>query len=271
MIGAFPPLQSFFGNITAEGSTQVLMHQRIGQVQTKYPLWVFGHEADQKFAVLLGEGIWRWKLNESKTNTNIPIITDLVNSTVRYLITKDDKRKFKIVSDQKVYDEIDQIIFNAELYNDSYQLENEPDVKVLITNDANKQYNYTMAKSSNAYTLDIGSLPPGQYQYKATTQHHGKKLEAKGTLSVNPIQKELFDLQADFGLLQQMADQSGGELVHSEQILSLVDKIKSNEKIKPQIHSLKKNEPLINLKWIFFIIALSLALEWILRRTMGKY
>ena len=55
------------------------------------------------------------------------------------------------------------------------------------------------------------------------------------------------------------------------QTLAVAEKIKANETVKPVIYQTTPTNPLINLKWIFALLALLLAVEWFLRRYFGAY
>ena len=99
----------------------------------------------------------------------------------------------------------------------------------------------------------------------------GKELTSGGDFSVKNNDKELFDLMADFGLLRQISEDSGGRFISVNELDKLADMIKSNDAIKPIIRSDKRTDPLINLKWIFGLLAFLLSAEWALRRYLGRY
>jgi len=52
---------------------------------------------------------------------------------------------------------------------------------------------------------------------------------------------------------------------------SIAEKIKNNAVVKPVIYQTTQTNPLINLKWIFALLAVLLGLEWFLRRYYGAY
>ncbi|MBK6373988.1 MAG: hypothetical protein IPF67_12695 [Saprospiraceae bacterium] len=134
-----------------------------------------------------------------------------------------------------------------------------------------KEFKYALDRTEHGYKLDIGQLNSGSYNYTARVKYQGKELTYTGNFNVRVIGKEMFDLVADFGLMRQLSAQSGGLTLYENQLDQLVEKIKYNEAIKPVISTNKKTDPLINLKWIFGLLALLLAAEWFIRRYMGKY
>ena len=210
-------------------------------------------------------------MSESARTGRTPVFNDIVSNTMRYLATREDKRKFKVRSDETNYEESDNIVFSGELYNENYELVNEPEVNMTLTGSDRKEFKYALDRTEHGYKLDIGQLNSGSYNYTARVKYQGKELTSTGNFNVRVIGKEMFDLVADFGLLRQLSAQSGGLPLYENQLDQLVDKIKSNEAIKRIISTNKKTDPLINLKWIFGLLALLLAAEWFIRRYMGKY
>jgi hypothetical protein len=59
--------------------------------------------------------------------------------------------------------------------------------------------------------------------------------------------------------------------VAADGLAGIADLIKNKETIKPVIYQTSQTNPIINLKWIFAILAALLALEWFLRRYFGAY
>jgi len=95
-IKSFPPLVSPFGNYAANKDVQVLLNQRIGNVKTTMPLLYFGNSEAQKFAVLAGEGIWKWRLREHYEFNSTEAVTALLTKTVQFLATTEKKTPFRV-------------------------------------------------------------------------------------------------------------------------------------------------------------------------------
>jgi hypothetical protein len=267
----FNPVTSAFGNFAATPQAQVLLRKRIGKVNTDQPLLAFGEVNGIKTGIFLAEGMWRWRLFDYLQHSNHEIFDEIFGKSVQYLSLKEDKRKFRVTLDKNIFNENEPITFGAELYNDNYELFNEPDVSLSIRNREGKEFTYTFNKLGKAYTLNAGILPVGTYTYKASSTFNGQPLTFEGKFSVQPIQMELFETTANHAVLRQLSAKFGGEQLLPGTLTSLVDKIKANQAVKPVIYQTTKTNPLINLKWIFAILAFLLALEWFLRRYFGAY
>lgn len=267
----FSPVTSAFGRFSAQPHAQVLLRKRIGKVDTDQPLLAVGESNGNKTGLLLAEGLWRWHLFDFLQHQNHEIFDELVGKTVQFLSLKEDKRKFRVTLDKNIFNENEQVTFGAELYDDNYELTNEPDVAMSIRNREGKEFTYTFAKLGKAYTLNAGILPIGPYTFKANVNFNGQNLVYEGRFSVQPIELELFETTANHAVLRQLSGKYGGETVFANQLAAIAEKIKSNETVKPVIYQTTQTNPLINLKWIFALLALLLSGEWFLRRYYGAY
>ncbi len=271
MTKRFPPLQSPFGEYAAGGNTDVLLEQKIGTVETGYPLMVFGERDGIKQAVICGEGIFKWRIFNYLQQQHFEQVDELLGKTLQYLSVKRDKRRFRANASKNLYDENEHVFIDAELYNESYELINDPDASVTLTDQDGKQFSFTMSKTTSAYTLDAGILPTGSYRYTASVEVDGNKLTSNGRFSIKPIQLELFETTADYGLLRLMSERTGGEQRTLDGISTLAERISGDETVRPTLYSTLKTRAVINLKWIFFALIGLLILEWFIRRYKGAY
>jgi hypothetical protein len=271
VLPSFNPLTAAFGNFAATPQAQVLLTKRIGKVDTDQPLLAVGETNGIKTGILLAEGLWKWRLFDFLQHQNNEVFDELIGKTVQYLSVKEDKRKFRINQDKNIFNENEPVTFGAELYNDNYDLTNTQDVAMSIRNRDGKEFTYTFNKLGKAYALNAGILPVGAYTYKAETNFNGVALAYEGRFSVQPIQLELFETTANHAVLRALSTKFGGETVFPAQMTSILEKIKANQTVKPVIYQTTSTNPLINVKWIFALLALLLSAEWFLRRYFGSY
>ena len=266
----FSPLQCPFGNYKINSSVSVLFNQRIGLVETQQPLFLFSQSGERKTGIICGDGIWRWRLQDFAEHNNQNIFNELIDKTVQYLSAKIDKSFFRVISKNNFY-ENESVEFEAEVYNDSYELINDPEVSVTITNADGKRFPFTFNKTSNAYRLNAGIFPVGNYRYEAKVKVGAKIYSEKGEFSVAALQVETTNTIADYQLLYSLAKKSGGEMIYPNQLDKLAEILNAREDIKPISHSEKKLSDMINLKWIFFLLLSLISLEWFMRKINGAY
>jgi hypothetical protein len=188
----------------------------------------------------------------------------------QYVTVKTDKRRFRISVSKNIFNENEPVIFDAELYNESYELVNEPDVSLTITNNKGKDFNYTFNKTAKGYSLSAGVFPAGNYRYRGAVTYNGQNLTFDGQFSIQPIQLEIYETSADHAMLRRLSQEFGGQVFYQNQLGALGDSLLAKD-IKPVIYSTNRTRSVINLKWIFFLLVGMLSLEWFLRRYFGAY
>jgi len=269
-IAALPPLLAPYGSYNSPPAGTTLFRQRIGSVETTYPLLSFGDDAGQRTAVLTGEGLWRWQLAEYQTHGNHHAIEELFVQGVQYLTANANRQRFIVYPAKRVFDEGENVLLNAELYNDALELINTPDVKIDLKSETGKNYSFLFTRNNQSYQLDAGTLPIGEYNYIATTKNGAKSFSASGQLTVKPLNLEARQSAANHPLLNTIAKQSGGVMLPPSQIDRLADLIRKNENIKTVVYEDKRFSDIIDVKWVFVLILALLATEWFLRKREGE-
>jgi hypothetical protein len=260
-----PALKTFFGNYSASNGINSLIYQRIGSVLTENPVLFFTETNGLKQAGFIGDGLWRWKMRDFEEHKNTNLFNELISKCIQYLSVKSDKSFFRLNA-KKIVNDNESVELDAEVYNKSYELITEPDVLLTITNQDKKQFNYTFSKTSNAYKLNVGLLPAGQYNYQAKVKVNNEVIIKQGILVVKEIVAEKINTVANHQLLFQLANKTGGKLVYPNQLQLLETEILNNQLIKPITYTQTTTNPLIDLKWLIVLILGLLSAEWFLRK-----
>lgn len=267
----FPPLIAPFGEYNLVSTASSLLFQNIRSVQTSYPLVSFQEQEGVKTGIIVGEGIWKWRLFDFLQNGNYEITSELINKIIQFVSKKKDNRKFIVSATNTLYKENESIIINGQLYNDNYELVNDPEVFISVFGTGNQEYQYILNRVNDNYSLDIGILPVDAYSFRAKTTFNGKEYSDRGRFSIQEIQLESFDLEARHNVLFALSDQRGGKVYGANEMNDLSEEILTKAEIKPIIYQNVKTSPLIHLKWIFGILLLLISLEWIIRRYYGSF
>jgi hypothetical protein len=269
-LALLPPLFAPFGNYSAPSAQSVLLKQKIGSVETSYPLLAFGEDAGTRVAILTAEGIWKWRLAEYAANANYSAVDELLSQSVQYLTAKGDHSRFRVYPARNVFDESEDVILNAELYNDALELVNTPDVKIDLKNKSGKIYSFIFSRNGQSYQLDAGTLPPDDYTYTASTKLGDKTFTAAGQLVVKAINAETRQSAADHRLLYKLAHDNGGQMLMPSQTEQLAALIRKNENIKTIVYDDKSYRDLVDEKWVFALILALLSAEWFIRKHEGE-
>ena len=270
-ISKFPPIAVAFGNFAVNPASQTLLFQRINNVSTDFPLITFFEAGETKVGVICGEGIWRWRLYDFIQNKSHNATNEIISKTVQFLCVKADKRPFRVSLPKTIFNDNEPITFDAQLLNANFELVNTPDVDIVLRNKEGNEYPYQFLRSENAYNLNAGNLPVGDYTYTAKTKLGNVAHNAGGKFAISPLQLEAMRTRADHEVLLQLAAQHNGKMFYQKNMETLADEILSSNSAKPILYDTYLTESAINLKWIFALILLLLSAEWFTRKYLGAY
>ncbi len=266
-----PPLYCPFGDYNISLPHQILMFQKIGKLVTDMPLWVFVEGLQVRKTYICGEGIWRWPLTEFKVNGNSEQFKKLLYQTVQYLSATGNKRRFFLKDFKKEFFENEEIVFKTELYNESFEFFPDASIKLIITDENRKNYNFEFSESEGFYKANAGSLAAGNYHFTALTKINGKDLNLSGEFIVKENNAEYQQTTANYKLMNQIASTSGGRMFFSNNFQALPDTLAGRDDLKPISFQETENKSLINLKSLFFVILILLSAEWFFRKYFGRY
>lgn len=269
-IRSFPPISVPFGDMRFSPGVQTFLLQQVGQIKTDNPLIAFNKYRETKIGLIAGEGIWRWHLQAFRQFGSHDAFNDLTSRMVQYLATKEDKSLFR-VNGKNDYPENEQVVFDAELYNASYEPIIDKDIRMVIRNESGNEYTYAFSPVNGRYRLNAGNLPAGNYSYMASVISDGQTLKKTGEFSITPLQLELTNTVADHRMLHQLATEHGGKMYVPEQMAQMAEDIRAREDITSVSYETKNLNDLIRFKWILFLLLFLLGMEWLLRKRAGTY
>lgn len=265
----YPPVQVHFGKLVLPPTITPLLFQRVGNLTTEKPLLYILNE-ERKTAIMMGEGMWRWRLHEFSRTEKTEAFDELIGKLVQFLSTTDDKRKFRSYTTQQQFADTEPVVFESQVYNDIYEPVYGNTVNLELTDEQGKrtQYSYILSPGNSRYA--INGLREGVYRYRSSTTLDGKTEEIRGQFLVFEQQIELQNLTADFDLLRKLSQSSGGMFHTLAQWNEAQQKLVQAE-ARSVIRSEARYDSLINLKWIFFVLLLLIGAEWFLRKYFGGY
>ena len=265
----FPPLQSPFAQYQFSPLAEILFYQKIGTVATRNPLVLFTRVSEKKIGIVAGENIWRWRMNNFIQQSNFEAFDLFIDKTAQYLSTKDDKSFFRIDFKSKIT-ENEPVEMDAALYNATYELINDPDVNITITDAAGKIYPFVFSKTAKSYYLNAGLFPVGEYSFKATTRVGPTPYLKKGKFFIEQVNIENSNLVADHQALYRIASTHDGIMIGKDSIAALADKITARHDLRSVSIFQQRMTDLIGNLWIFVIIITLLTAEWVIRKREGK-
>jgi hypothetical protein len=266
----FPPIEVPFGDYSLSGPTEVLMYQKLGSITTRKPLMAFYDDGTKKSAVLMGQNIWKWKLQESAIDGEADQFKNFITKTVQFLSVKNDKKRFQFKLRNTTFLTSETVVFDSEVYNDIYEriYGNFINLEIISEDGSSKNFNFEDSQFNNSFK--IPPLESGVYLYSASVKIGDKTFTDKGEFLIENVNPEYIDLTANHNLLKHVSNKTGGQYIHFSELNTVTDLIKS-QNFKSVIRSSETFFPLNqSLLWFLFIFLLFSA-EWFLRKYWGGY
>jgi hypothetical protein len=270
LLQKLPPVSVPFGEYKATANTEVILYQKVGALVTNKPLLAVNTDKAKKSAVLAGEGLWEWWLEEYNLTEKHEAVDDLVNKLVQYLSAKEDKRKLRVYPVTDEFLATEKVVFEAETYNDIYERIYDIPIRLQVTGEENKVNNYSFTNSESNSRFEISGLGKGIYTYKATAQVQGKSETVTGEFRVKDLQLEALTTTADHNLLRKLAEATNGKFYLPTEVDQLTATLTQNPP-PDVIQTSEELLELIHLKWLFFLLLALLTIEWGTRKYQGAY
>lgn len=258
-----PPLSVPNASIQAGVATSLLFTQK-GEGADQ-PLWVLQSGTTPK-AMLLGEGLWRWRLYEYRYFNQHQVVDECIRQTVSFLAANANEKPFRVEMPKHVWSDQESISLNAYLLNPSNEPVNTPDARLTIRDSAGQARTFTFERAGNAYRLNVGVWAGGTYSYTAQCTYNGRALSVSGSFVVQNQPLELIETGADYAFLNSLAHKYNGRTVQRQNLEGLYNDLVNNKDIRPQLQSTTESVPLIDWKWYFLLLLLIAAAEWLLRK-----
>lgn len=259
-IEAMPPLTAPFGEARLSPDIQMLFTARIGPVDSRQPLVAATTQGEMRRTFVWGEGLWRWRLADYQSGNTFEHFDRLVTQLVAFTAMQQQRDRLQVETERS-YSQGETPIVRAQLYNESYELTNTPDISFILTGDSVRA-DYQFARDGQAYRLALPDLPQGLYHYTATSGD----LSATGTFAIEALNLEQRCLVADHNMLRTISATTGGEMFYPNQLSELKTQLSA---IKPTIYTHTRYAEFLRLPLVLALILLLLAAEWVLRKYHG--
>jgi hypothetical protein len=160
----FPPLEHPFGTITAVQNMATLLQARIRNVKTENPLFAFSETNGKRNAFLLGEGIWKWRMENYIGKKSFDEFDVFIDKTIQFLATN-SKRKSLVVNHENFYNSGEVISITAQSFNKNYEFNEDARLTIQLKNKAdNSVKTYDFLKGTNEYKVNLDGAKGRQLQ-----------------------------------------------------------------------------------------------------------
>ncbi|WP_299889741.1 VWA domain-containing protein [uncultured Lacinutrix sp.] len=264
---SFPPLLSSFGEPTFSVPVETILYKKVGSIETEEPLLSTFEIGGRREAVLFGENIWKWRAQSYVNNKGFNEFDNFIGKLIQYLAS--NKRKNRLdIEYESFYEGNNNVIISAQFFNKNYEFDAKENLKITLKDKISETVKTVpFILKNNNYQVDLSSLPASDYDFtvKATSENISKS----GTFKILEYNVEQQFLNADVTKLRKVATNSKGSSYFVDNYKVLVNDLINDERYKPIQKSSKNIVPLIDWKYLLAIIALTLAIEWFMRKYNG--
>jgi len=262
-----PPLQVPTSEWSPTPDAQVLATA----ATTSAPLLVLRRRAGLRTAAVLGSGVWRWALLPSELQAADPLWPGLASNLLRWASTEENDSPVRIRPTASTFGGTEAVSFTGQVYNESMQPVSDAAVEVTVTDSTGTEYPYTMdAAGQGRYTLEVGTLPEGTYQYEAQARLGDTELGTdQGEFSVAPLRIEYQAPRADAVLMRQLANRAGGTAYTPQTVDQLPADLSDQNSFSSEVVRQSSEAELWRTSVFLIAILALLATEWTLRKFLG--
>ena len=265
-ISEYPPLSVPFSiNYNLVPTAKKLVFQSVNGLKMNYPLIYFFKDKGVKNGVLLGEGIWRWKMYEFNQTNDAQVFKSFFKKIIQYLKVTEKKSRLKISVPKENF--VDQSLnIYAEYYNELIEINNDVDIIFSYSKKGQQKFSKNLIPRNNYYDLSLDGLSIGEYNYQVNVEGLKNKISSIGSFSIVNSQREKMNTVANHQNLS-IINQKGRSYSISN-FDQLIDKLIISAESKNKSHLEEKAKDIINYKWLIILLFFPF-LEWIIRKDKG--
>ena len=263
----YPPLESEFGGLDFSVPNDVILYKTVNGINTEQPLLSTLEINNTKHALLSGEGFWRWRAQAYLDSESFTDFDNFIGKLVQYL-SSNKKRKRINVDYKSFYNGNDDVIISAQYFNKNYEFDAEASLSIVLKNkDSNDITEVPLLLNNGNYSVDLSGMDSGLYDF--TIKHNSEAIAISGSFQILEYNVEQQFLNADIEKLQALADNSNGKAYFGSESEALITNLLTDNRYATIQKSTKNIVPLIDWKYLLGLIALSLFVEWFIRKYNG--
>ncbi len=263
----FPPLEHSFGVITAKNNVNTLLSARVRNVPVQNPILTFTENGSKREAYLLGENIWKWRLENNLNKKSFEDFDLFTDKIIQFLISNASKKNLNVTY-ESFYNSGESIEISAEYFNKNYEFDEKAQLTIQVTNSKTKvTKKYDLLKATNSYKVNLDGLEAGNYIFKVAEKKSNTSFS--GSFEVLDFEIEKQFVNPDKNRLEQLASNTNGMVYYPNQMEKLIQNLIANDNYIPTQKEIIKKLPLIDWVWLLIIAVLALATEWFVRKYSG--
>lgn len=245
----------------------VLAHQKIGNLNTPFPLLFSADRSGRRTGVWMAEGWWRKRLYAHRQGGSSEALDRLLEKWTRFLAAAQSKDLISIDFRTK-YQKFEVIRPKALVQNKAGEPIPDLSVRLVLNHQEGESLEFFGNYEAGFYSFDINQLAPGTYTYVLEIDPEMKQ-EVRGQFHVQAVSKESLDRKARWNWMQHWAEKDEGHFVVAKEEKDWLKALETQLDLRPMQWVNYEKQSIIHWKWLAALVFLLLGLEWILRKLKG--
>lgn len=258
---SYPPLLSSSADVSFAGTDESLLTMNIRGVNLSNPLLSVSTNNDSKMALLLGENIWKWRVQNYRNDANFDNFDKFIGKLFLYLSENKKKNRLNLEY-QSIYEGVGKAKITATYFDEAFVFD--ANANLIITVNNNK---IPMLLKNGYFEADLSHLKPGNYNFLVTVNK--ENIKDGGKFSILDFDVEQQFLSSNYKKLEKTALATKAELFYPSKIEELIDNLVSDNRYVPIQKSTENVVSLIDFRILLAIIIAALTLEWFIRKYNG--
>ncbi len=262
----FPPLNSNAGTIGVENA-ETLVQMKILGTTLRSPLLFALDNENGKEVVLVGENIWKWRMQSFRNNQNFQNFDDFIGKLMLYLSSNKGKNRLD-VDYKSVYEGSNEAKIKASYFDEAFVFDSNASLIIKLKNtESGSSQEIPMLLKNNLYEADLTNVLPGQYTFTVNVEQENRTQSGSFTILDFDVEKQF--LSTDYRKLEQLASATNGKLYFPSNTNDLVQSLLSDNRFVPTQKATQNIVSLIDFRVLLAIIIAALAAEWFIRKYNG--
>ena len=264
---SFPPLNSPYGSSKFSIPFETILTKTVNGISKKDPVFATFETNGRRESVLFGEDIWQWRAHSYLNSKSFETFDDFMGKLIQYVASNKQKSRLNLEY-ESFYNGNTNIIIKAEFFDKNYIFDTREILSIKVKDIvSNATKTFPLILNTTNYQVDLSNLPPSDYSFTVSTSN--EKISKSGNFKILESNVEQQFLNANVTKLKQLAANSNGTHYFGANTDGLISSLLNDSRFVTIQKSQKKALPLIDWNYLLIIIALSLSVEWFLRKYNG--
>ena len=270
-IEASPPLDGPDVAWRLGPTAEVLALARVQGVALESPLIVAGQQAQQRQLVVLGQGLWRQRVEAYVQTGSTALFDQWWQNVAGWLAAARDIRRFRVTPALPAFDADQPVVLNGRLLDERNAGLDDAQISLRLTEPSGSIRSLRLAPTGGGtYRVELLDVVEGEYSYTAQAERAGRVMGTdRGQFAVRATAAEFQRLRADPELMRQLALRSGGRFYPTPTLDAVGEAIAAQPNLLPVVSERSMTEPILHSAWMLGLILLLLCAEWLLRKAWG--